>query len=265
VRHPRAAERAVRWPQHPSVARRAEAALEDGLWPDRILVTDSQRVKDPIKWKQSAVMTSRWRLVNGTELYDIQADPGQQQNVAAEHPEVIARLRAFYEDWWAELEPTFQQATPIHLGHPAENPTTLTCHDWITAQLTPWHQGFVRRAMGGEGNTGFWNVQVVADGTYEIRLRRWPVEVDRAIRSDLAPGDAVPGERAFRTEPGKAFQAVRAKIQIGEVEYQDAVPADAKEVVFRLPLTAGMTTLSGRFYDAAGDWIGAYYAYVEKF
>jgi arylsulfatase A-like enzyme len=112
-----------------------EGRTEDGLWPDRILVTDSQRVKDPIKWKQSAVMTSRWRLVNGTELYDIQADPGQQQNVAAEHPEVIARLRAFYEDWWAELEPTFQQATPIHLGHPAENPTTLTCHDWITSPV----------------------------------------------------------------------------------------------------------------------------------
>jgi arylsulfatase A-like enzyme len=242
-----------------------EGRTEDGSWPDRILVTDSQRVKDPIKWKQSAVMTSRWRLVNGSELYDIQADPGQQRNVAAEHPEVIARLRAFYEDWWTELEPTFQQATPIHLGHPAENPATLTCHDWITSDLTPWHQGFVRRAMGGEGNTGFWNVQVVADGNYEIRLRRWPVEIDRAIRSDLAPGDAVPGERAFRTEPGKAFQAVRATILIGEVEYQAAVPADAKEAVFRLPLTAGTTTLSGRFYDAAGDWIGAYYAYVEKF
>ena len=241
-----------------------EGRTEDGSWPDRILVTDSQRVKDPIKWKQSAVMTSRWRLVNGTELYDVHADPGQQRNVAAEHPEVIARLRAFYEGWWTELEPTFQQATPIHLGHPAENPATLTCHDWITSDLTPWHQGFVRRAMGGEGNTGFWNVQVVADGNYEIRLRRWPVEVDRAIRSDLAPGDAVPGERAFRTEPGKAFQAARAKIQIGGVEYQADVPADAKEVVFRLPLTAGTTTLSGRFYDAAGDWIGAYYAYVER-
>ena len=40
-------------------------------WPDRVLVTDSQRVKDPIKWRKSSVMTSQWRLINGKELYDM--------------------------------------------------------------------------------------------------------------------------------------------------------------------------------------------------
>ena len=41
-----------------------KASLADGSWPGRILVTDSQRVMDPIKWRRSALMTSRWRLVN---------------------------------------------------------------------------------------------------------------------------------------------------------------------------------------------------------
>ena len=63
--------------------------VEDETWPDRILVTDSQRVKDPIKWRQSAVMTSRWRLNNGNELYDMDADPGQKKNVAASNPKVV--------------------------------------------------------------------------------------------------------------------------------------------------------------------------------
>lgn len=49
----------------------------DADWPERFLVTDSQRVFDPIKWRQSAVMSNQWRLVNGTELYDIKDDPGQ--------------------------------------------------------------------------------------------------------------------------------------------------------------------------------------------
>ncbi len=61
-------------------------------WPDRILVTDSQRVKDPIKWRQSAVMTSQYRLNNQTELYDIKADPGQTKNIAPEYPDVVRRL-----------------------------------------------------------------------------------------------------------------------------------------------------------------------------
>ncbi|MHC4485640.1 MAG: arylsulfatase [Planctomycetota bacterium] len=40
----------------------------DGSWPDRTLITDSQRIEHPEKWRKSAVMTDRWRLVNGTEL-----------------------------------------------------------------------------------------------------------------------------------------------------------------------------------------------------
>ena len=44
-------------------------------WPDRFLITDSQRVRDPIKWKQSAVMSQEWRLINGRELYAIKQGP----------------------------------------------------------------------------------------------------------------------------------------------------------------------------------------------
>ncbi len=33
-------------------------------WPERMLITDSQRVKDPIKWRGSAVMSNDWRLVS---------------------------------------------------------------------------------------------------------------------------------------------------------------------------------------------------------
>ena len=32
------------------------------VWPDRAIITDSQRVVHPVKWRSSAVMTERWRL-----------------------------------------------------------------------------------------------------------------------------------------------------------------------------------------------------------
>jgi arylsulfatase B len=241
-----------------------EAVAEGDSWPDRILVTDSQRVKDPIKWRKSSVMTNRWRLINGVELYDIKADPGQKQDVSQEHPETVSRLRAFYEDWWAELEPTFAQATAIHLGHESENPATLTCHDWITTGSTPWNQAAVRRALAGDANTGFWNVEVVTDGTYEIRVRRWPREIDHPIDSDLAPGSPVPGAKAFREADGKAFRATKAMVQVGSQQQQADVPSGSKEIVFKMKLKAGVTTLSGRFLNAQGDFIGTYYAYVKK-
>lgn len=233
-------------------------------WPDRILVTDSQRVKDPIKWRKSAVMTSRWRLNNGKELYDIKADPGQKTDVAEKNPEVVDRLTNFYNDWWAELEPTFSNATAIYLGHPAENPARLTSHDWITTGSTPWNQSHIRRAVTGKNQTGFWNVKVVEPGEYQVRLRRWPEEADLEISAPLAPGAEVPGARAFRTTDGVAIDPTTATIQIGDVKASKPIPAGAKEVVFDLQLRAGKTRMSALFESEDGKFHGAYYAYVTK-
>ncbi|MEM0897781.1 MAG: arylsulfatase [Verrucomicrobiota bacterium] len=237
---------------------------EEEGWPDRILVTDSQRVKDPIKWRKSSVMTNQWRLVNEKELYDIKVDPGQENNVYGDHPKVVKRLTRFYNDWWAELEPTFAQATAISLGHPAENPATLTSHDWITTGSTPWNQGHVRRAVNGDANVGFWNVNVVESGDYEVRLRRWPIESGAAINAELPPGDPVPGVAAFRTTPGKKILPVKATLTIGAVSVENAVDANAVEVVFNVKLEAGKAKMTALFETSEEEVFGAYYAYVKR-
>ncbi len=233
-------------------------------WPDRILVTDSQRVKDPIKWRQSSVMTSKWRLINGKELYDIKADPGQANDIAKDHPRVVERLIAFYDSWWAELEPTFANATAIYLGHPGDNPARLTSHDWITTGSTPWNQGHIRGAMTGQQNTGFWNVQVVEEGEYEIRLRRWPEEADTPIDAPLAAGASVPGVRAYRMTLGKAIAPTKAMLRIGDVSATSPIAPGSKEVIFKVALPAGKTQMAALFETDDGKQYGAYYAYVQK-
>jgi len=75
-------------------------------WEDRVIITDSQRVVDPIKWKSSSTMSQRWRLINGEELYDMKHDAGQTTDVAAKHPGVVAQLRAAYDAWWADISPS---------------------------------------------------------------------------------------------------------------------------------------------------------------
>ncbi len=242
----------------------SRANPDDGSWPDRILVTDSQRVVDPIKWRRSAVMTNRWRLVNGTELYDIKQDPAQQNDVAGTQPNVVARLKAFYEAWWAELKPTFQRIPAIYLGHEGENPVRLTSHDWIATKSTPWNQSLVRQALDDPSATGYWNVNVTAAGGYEIRLRRWPEEADTAIDALLPPGTDVPGESPFRASPGKAVQAVNASVRIGDVTAEAPVEPGAKQVTLQMTLPAGKSRMRATFTTGDGVTVGAYYAYVRK-
>ncbi len=232
---------------------------------DRILVTDSQRVKDPIKWRKSCVMTNNgWRLINGKELYNTRKDPSQEKNVIADHPAIAERLTDFYDAWWEELEPTFANETPIYLGHPGENPARLTSHDWITTGSTPWNQRHIRNAASGAKATGFWNVNVHEAGTYRIELRRWPREIDKAINAGLEAGDPVPGEDGFRVVPGIAINPTVCKLTIGEQTWESKVADNAKAVVFEVELGAGRTQLAGLFIEADGDQYGTYFAYVTK-
>ncbi|HEY0980849.1 MAG TPA: N-acetylgalactosamine-4-sulfatase, partial [Schlesneria sp.] len=150
------------------------------------------------------------------------------------------------------------------LGHPTENPASLTSHDWITKGLPPWNQGDVRKGLAGKSNMGYWNVKVVEDGDYEIRLRRWPVAADAPLDASLSPGDPVPGGTAFRSHPGKAIPIVHATIEVGDQKAAIDVPSGAREAVFRLPLKAGVTRLNARFQTGEGQEVGAYYAYVER-
>ncbi len=41
----------------------------------------------------------------GWELYDLATDPGQEQNIAAENPEVLGKMKAAYNQWWEECRP----------------------------------------------------------------------------------------------------------------------------------------------------------------
>ena len=78
-------------------------------WPDRILVHHfgnwAQGTAAECKYRRSAIQNSRFSLVNNEELYDIKADPGETRNVITEHPEVVAKLRAFHDQWWQEVQP----------------------------------------------------------------------------------------------------------------------------------------------------------------
>ncbi len=79
-------------------------------WDDRFLFTHKGRWPkdaDPREhqYDSCAVRSERFRFVNNSELYDIDADPGETTDVAGAHPDVVRKMRAAYDEWWANTLP----------------------------------------------------------------------------------------------------------------------------------------------------------------
>lgn len=75
---------------------------------------------DPDKAKGShfAVRSERWRLMRDS-LYDIEADPGQEENVIDQHRDVAAEMLAAYDVWWAEVRPMLiNEDASLDVGKP---------------------------------------------------------------------------------------------------------------------------------------------------
>jgi arylsulfatase len=229
---------------------------------------------DPQPW-DAAVLQDRWRLVNGTELYDIRSDLGQEKNVAEAHPDIVGRLRAYYETWWAEIQPQLDDFERICIGSDRENPARLSSLDWLVPTLTIAAQPFDVRLLGRtkvvEGSlplgrpqpalNGPWNVTVERGGRYQIALRRWPAEADAAITAGLPPYEGVDG-----TFPaGTALPVARARLAISTVDVSKPVRESDKSAVFTVDLAAGPAKLQTWFYDEDGkELCGAFYVTVRR-
>jgi arylsulfatase A-like enzyme len=238
-------------------------------WPDRIIMTDSQKKELPTKWATTAVMSERWRLIEGKELYDIDADPGQKDNIYAEHPEVVERLSRYYDGLWEELQPSFKNVPRIPLTVPGHKTVALNYHDCMGRHFG-WFQNEMRQITKridkpqSKRPPAFWPVSVMADGEYRFELRRWPVEVDRPIHADLPPGGLVYGAKAARSVAGMGFSAVEASLTIGDRKLTASVDEQTKAAVFRAKMTAGSHRISAKFHDAQGRSLDVFYVYVNK-
>jgi arylsulfatase len=78
-------------------------------WPDRTLVHHmgnwAQGNASKSKYRRMAIQNSRFTLVNDTELYEVKTDVGENINVIEDYPEVVAELRAVYDQWWEDVQP----------------------------------------------------------------------------------------------------------------------------------------------------------------
>ena len=230
--------------------------------PDRILVVQHGYPRkaapgnDPAQ-KPLVVMWGRWRLVESA-LYDLATDPGQLKDVSTKQPEIVAKLRTAYAQWWKDVEPWTTKRSAIIVGDDHENPSTLV-------PSTQYEQKGLSAAMVRTGTYTMdkWFIQVARAGNYEVALRRWPEEANTAIGGTTPVWDSVLGNH--RLPAGKAFPIVKARLTVGEFKGEKDVAQTDTVAVFNVSLKQGQTMLRGTFLDNQGKEIcGAYYTSVRR-
>jgi arylsulfatase A-like enzyme len=172
-------------------------------WPDRTIFLQWHRGDAPELYRAFAARKAEWKLVQAKgvplgqfdarsqplELFHIAEDPGEQKNVAAEHPEIVAKLRAEYEAWFRDVGSAGYAPPKIHLGSAKENPVVLTRQDWRGPKAA-WTPEAV----------GHWEVDVVQPGTYRVS----------ALFQNSAKGE---------TTLEVAGKSVTAEVKDGSVEF----------------------------------------------
>ena len=239
--------------------------LESTDWSERVVVTDSQRLARPVKWRKSAVMTSRWRLIDRDELYDMWADPEQTTDVAAEHPSIVSRLRAAYEQWWTKVTERAHERIPIEIGADGATQALVNSHDWRNVEdpLNVWNQAQVRQ---GVEHNGYWEIEVARAGTYDFELRRWPREADLGLGQGIeGPPQVDNHEMTYerRYTGGKALPIARAELEVGGQRHSRPVAAHERAATFTVELDAGPTDLRTHLSDGNSLQLGAYYVYIR--
>ncbi len=95
---------------------RAEPGAFEGTDLAAVLTADAPLPRESLSWSsagQDAVREGRWKLVrNGRDdqnkplqgpdalfLADLETDPGESRNLAADHPEIVERLSKIHADW----------------------------------------------------------------------------------------------------------------------------------------------------------------------
>jgi arylsulfatase A-like enzyme len=209
---------------------------------ERALFFQCHRGLRPRLYQNAAVRTKRFKLVLGPgtfadegwtydgtlppiELYDLNVDPGELNDLAAERPEVVGNLRQQYEEWFEGVreEREFEPGV-IHLGSERE-PVSILCRYQDSTYV--------------DGHPTTWKVRVERAGNYEVRVKRteeswWrgPATVFASVNGELGEQHLEAGANTvvlglpqgdaeldvWVQAPGKTRELVTDNSAVGDVE-----------------------------------------------
>ena len=179
-------------------------------WPERTLFTHNPI--DATNKFPGAVRTQRYRLVREIkgpaggskakaddasatpwQLYDMEGDPSETKNIAADHPDIVKQLSARYDAWFADISREGLQRFPLPVGHAENNPVELHAPQAFFDKSLQFASGagFANDWLTGwtdvKGKVWF-NIEVATAGDYDIELALACPPADAGSRLRISVG-----------------------------------------------------------------------------
>ena len=119
--------------------------------------------------------TGTYRLDNNGALFDLSADPGQRNNIAAQNPEVAARLKKAVGEFRTTVLPGYDNdQRPFVIAHPDTALTQLPARDAISSGNIKRSNKFPNSSYFGNWTSTedriTWDATVLTPGRYEAEL-----------------------------------------------------------------------------------------------
>lgn len=141
---------------------------EDTDWPDRMLVNH---------WgNRTSVRSQQYRLDHEDRLFDMEADPGQTEDVSEKVPEIAAALKKEKEHWRNQVltELPEEDTRSFTIGHPEVVYNQLPARDGRAhgeiERSNRWPNCSFYTNWNSTSDSISWEVEVLADGDFEATL-----------------------------------------------------------------------------------------------
>ncbi len=135
-------------------------------WPERLIFSQQNQ--------QVSARSQRHRLDAKGALFDMQTDPAQTKDIAAENPDIAAEMTAALAAWRKTMPPRGPDARPFTIGHPGAKRTPLPARDGVP-------HGGVQRSAPAPNCSYFvnwtkpedritWDIEVLTAGDYDVEM-----------------------------------------------------------------------------------------------
>lgn len=222
-----------------------------------VFVHSRQDWRAPFDVQNTAIVKDHWRLVNGNELYDVEKDRMQLNNVTSEYPAVVDLLLEANATFLKETKTNqeYYQFPAAVVGNENQKEIKLTIQHAIGDDVPIWKSEQVAAGFTNRNNTHA--IEVENEGFYTISCRRWPKENPGQILG-------VPDKNPKNWFVYKTITPEKVRIKLATQILEKTIEPTDEAVNFKVYLEQGKTFIMNDFIE--GDMTyGVYYTYISPF